>query len=107
MKMKKSTPQEMPKTRDPLKELYQCSNDLLVKLEERRGKMAISMYIEFRHYLNSVNDSLFRLTAATRLRQLSSAEREFTKTDSTLTDLQKALDLNVYPSSVINHSIQA
>jgi hypothetical protein len=105
MKMKTSTPREVPKTQDPLKGLYQCSNDLLVKLEEGKSKMDVGMYIEFRHYLNSVNDSLFRLAGTTRLRQLSNAEREFTKADNTLTDLQKALDLNVYPSSVINHSI--
>jgi hypothetical protein len=83
-------------------ELRRCSIDLLSDLERRKGKMSVEAYIEFRRFLNCVNDTLVHAAEATTTNRWLTAKEEIIKADSVLTDIQKALQMNISLSQVMN-----
>lgn len=83
-------------------DLYESSGKLLIDVEEKKGKLSTEIYVEFRHYLNSVNDALARSVEAAEANKWETAKEDISWADTLLTYVRLALALDISVSEVMN-----
>jgi len=83
-------------------DLYEASGKLLMDVEKKKGDLSAEIYVEFRHYLNSVNDALARAAEAAEANNLETAKEDIGRADTLLTFIRLALAMDISVSEVMN-----
>lgn len=68
----------------------------------KKGKLTTEIYVEFRHYLNSVNDALARAAEAAQQNKWETAREDVDWADTLLTHIKLALAMDISVSEVMN-----
>jgi hypothetical protein len=71
-------------------------------VEKKKGKMPAEIYVEFRHYLNSVNDALERAAEAAQAKQWVNGREHIDWAETLLTYIKLALAMDISVSEVMN-----
>ncbi|MCX6143922.1 MAG: hypothetical protein NTZ35_11950 [Ignavibacteriales bacterium] len=83
-------------------DLYESSGNLLMDVEKKKGKMPAEIYVEFRYYLNSVNDALARAAEAAEAKKWETAREHFNWAETLLTYIKLAVAMDISVSKVMN-----
>ena len=84
------------------RDLYESSAKLLMDVEKKKGKLTTEIYVEFRHYLNSVNDALARAAEAAEQTRWETAREDVDWAETLLTHIKLALAMDISVSEVMN-----